>query len=62
MLATEQDFLNSPAYDMSMGIGNDLLPFNTPQVFTCMLWHRRYYDLPAHRWLRTLVRRIARTV
>jgi DNA-binding transcriptional LysR family regulator len=38
------------------------LPFETPQVFTCMLWHRRYDDVPAHRWLRGVVRRIARTV
>lgn len=38
------------------------LPFETPRTFTAMLWHRRYDDVPAHRWLRTLVRRIARTV
>lgn len=33
-LKTEQDFLNSPAFDVFMGIGNDLLPFNTPSGVT----------------------------
>ncbi len=33
-LTTEADFLNSPAYDITMGIGNDLLPFNTPSGVT----------------------------
>jgi hypothetical protein len=30
-LATEADFLNSPVRDLSMGIGDDILPFNTPE-------------------------------
>ncbi|MEK6287654.1 MAG: carboxypeptidase regulatory-like domain-containing protein [Acidobacteriota bacterium] len=29
VLATEADFLNSPAYDITLGVGDDLLPFNT---------------------------------
>jgi hypothetical protein len=34
VLATEADFLNSPAFDMSLGVGADLLPFNTPAGVT----------------------------
>ncbi|HEX8456459.1 MAG TPA: carboxypeptidase regulatory-like domain-containing protein [Pyrinomonadaceae bacterium] len=30
-LETEEDFLNSPVRDISMGIGNAVLPFNTPE-------------------------------
>ncbi len=35
------------------------LPFASPQVVTAMLWHRRLDDVPAHRWLRSLVLRVA---
>ena len=38
------------------------LPFPTPRLKTVMLWHRRFDDVPAHRWLRTLVAEVARTV
>ena len=38
------------------------LPFASPHVPTAMLWHRRLDDVPAHRWLRGVVRRIARTL
>jgi DNA-binding transcriptional LysR family regulator len=37
------------------------LPFPSPALFTAMLWHRRLDDVPAHRWLRGLVARVART-
>ncbi|HLL14260.1 MAG TPA: carboxypeptidase regulatory-like domain-containing protein [Pyrinomonadaceae bacterium] len=30
-LNTEEDFLNAPVRDISMGIGNAVLPFNTPE-------------------------------
>jgi DNA-binding transcriptional LysR family regulator len=36
------------------------LPFESPRMPTAMLWHRRHDDLPAHRWLRGVVRRTAR--
>jgi DNA-binding transcriptional LysR family regulator len=38
------------------------LPFPSPDLFTAMLWHRRLDDVPAHRWLRRIVMRVARTV
>lgn len=31
------------------------LPFASPFVAASMLWHRRFDNLPAHRWLRSLV-------
>src|ERR1700754_3351597 len=31
VLQSEDDFLNSPVRDISMGIGDDILPFNTPE-------------------------------
>jgi hypothetical protein len=33
-LLTEADFLNSPVFDISMGIGSGVLPFNTPEGAT----------------------------
>lgn len=36
------------------------LPFASPRLVTAMLWHRRLDDVPAHRWLRNLVLRVAR--
>jgi len=36
------------------------LPFATPTLRTAMSWQRRLDDLPAHRWLRGLVLRVAR--
>jgi DNA-binding transcriptional LysR family regulator len=36
------------------------LPFASPRLVTAMLWHRRMDDVPAHRWLRALVLRVAR--
>jgi DNA-binding transcriptional LysR family regulator len=38
------------------------LPFPSPRLTTAMLWHRRLDDLPAHRWLRSVVSRVARTL
>jgi DNA-binding transcriptional LysR family regulator len=38
------------------------LPFRSPDVVTCMLWHRRNSDVPAHRWLRGVISRVARTL
>jgi DNA-binding transcriptional LysR family regulator len=32
------------------------LPFPSPSIVTAMLWHRRFDDLAAHRWLRGIVR------
>jgi DNA-binding transcriptional LysR family regulator len=31
------------------------LPFEAPQLRSVMLWHRRFDDLPAHRWLRDTI-------
>ena len=28
------------------------LPFDIPRLHSIMLWHRRFDDHPAHRWLR----------
>jgi len=36
------------------------LPCPSPRLVTAMLWHRRLDDVPAHRWLRSLVLRMAR--
>lgn len=38
------------------------LPFTSPRLMTAMLWHRRMEDLPAHRWLRSVVLRVARAL
>lgn len=38
------------------------LPFPSPRLVSAMLWHRRLEDVAAHRWLRGIVRRVARTV
>jgi DNA-binding transcriptional LysR family regulator len=38
-----------------------LLPFASPTLVTAMLWHRRLDDVPAHRWLRSVITRVART-
>lgn len=35
------------------------LPFAAPAIRTDMLWHRRFTDQPAHRWLRNLVQQAA---
>ncbi|MFL6275898.1 MAG: carboxypeptidase regulatory-like domain-containing protein [Blastocatellia bacterium] len=34
VLSSEADFLNSPVRDISLGVGEDLLPFNTPSGVT----------------------------
>jgi hypothetical protein len=41
-LETEADFLNSPVRDISMGIGNAVLPFNTPGGKTINYRHQYY--------------------
>lgn len=38
------------------------LPFDTPQLITQMLWHRRNDETPAHRWLRAVVFRVAKAL
>jgi DNA-binding transcriptional LysR family regulator len=38
------------------------LPFASPHVTTAALWHRRLDDAPAHRWLRGIVHRVARSL
>jgi DNA-binding transcriptional LysR family regulator len=37
-----------------------LLPFPSPKLTVAMVWHRRLDDVPAHRWLRSLIFRVAR--
>lgn len=37
------------------------LPFPSPHLATAMLWHRRVSGVHAHRWLRELVIRVAKT-
>ncbi|WP_085984963.1 LysR family transcriptional regulator [Methylobacterium nodulans] len=36
------------------------LPFVSPRLQTAMLWHRRFDDVAAHAWLRSIVLRVAR--
>ncbi len=36
------------------------LPFPSPPLTTAMLWHRQLTAAPSHRWLRTLVLRVAK--
>ncbi|WP_407112189.1 LysR family transcriptional regulator [Bradyrhizobium sp. LMG 9283] len=31
------------------------LPFNAPRLRSIMMWHRRFDDVPAHRWLRDTI-------
>jgi len=31
------------------------LPFDAPKLQSVMSWHRRFDDLPAHRWLREAI-------
>jgi DNA-binding transcriptional LysR family regulator len=38
------------------------LPFPSPPLTTAMLWHRQLTAAPSHRWLRTLVLRVARAL
>lgn len=38
------------------------LPFASPKLLTAMLWHRRSEDVPAHRWLRRIALRVARSL
>ncbi len=38
------------------------LPFGSPLKATAMLWHRRSDEIEAHRWLRALISRVARTL
>lgn len=46
-LETEADFLNAPVRNMSMGIGNDLLPFNTKSGETV---NHRFQIYAADQW------------
>jgi DNA-binding transcriptional LysR family regulator len=38
------------------------LPFSTPALLTAMLWHRRFDNVAAHQWLRSVIFRAARTL
>jgi DNA-binding transcriptional LysR family regulator len=38
------------------------LPFDSPAIATGMVWHRRFDNQPAHRWLRNLILETAREV
>ena len=42
VLATEADFLNTPVRNVAMGIGNDILPFNTKGSYT-VNWRSQFY-------------------
>jgi len=42
VLATEADFLNTPVRNVAMGIGNDILPFNTAGKYT-VNWRSQFY-------------------
>lgn len=37
------------------------LPFASPSFPIALLWHRRFDDLPAHKWFRGLVSRVAKS-
>jgi DNA-binding transcriptional LysR family regulator len=43
----------------SHGLSMCRLPFASPVIRTTMLWHRRFDDQPAHRWLRKLIQQTA---
>jgi DNA-binding transcriptional LysR family regulator len=43
------------------GLSTCKLPFASPSIRTGMLWHRRFDDQPAHRWLRGVVQHAAET-
>jgi hypothetical protein len=38
------------------------LPFQAPILHSVMSWHRRFDDVPAHRWLRSTIIGIAATL
>ena len=38
------------------------LPFDAPKLRSTMLWHRRFDDQPAHRWLRETLAVTADTI
>jgi DNA-binding transcriptional LysR family regulator len=38
------------------------LPLPSPSLKIAMLWHRRNDDQPAHRWLRSVVTGLCRTL
>src|SRR5205807_6743415 len=42
IFATEADFLNDPVRNVAMGIGNDILPFNTAGKYT-VNWRSQFY-------------------
>lgn len=44
------------AFAGKQGIATLALPFASPSVEVIQIWHRRYHEDAAHRWLRTLVR------
>jgi DNA-binding transcriptional LysR family regulator len=46
------------AFTRDEGLALRELPCPTPKVPTCMLWHRRLENQPAHRWLRELVQSV----
>lgn len=47
VLATEADFLNAPVRDITLGVGADLLPFNTPAGVTA---NNRYQFYGTDAW------------
>ena len=47
VLATEADFLNAPVRDITLGVGDDLLPFNTPAGVTA---NNRYQFYGTDAW------------
>jgi DNA-binding transcriptional LysR family regulator len=43
------------------GLSSCELPFASPAIRIGMLWHRRFDDQPAHRWLRGVIEQVAVT-
>jgi DNA-binding transcriptional LysR family regulator len=41
------------------GLSTRKLPFASPSIRTAMLWHRRFDNQPAHRWLRGVIQHAA---
>ncbi|MDR3512239.1 MAG: LysR family transcriptional regulator [Caulobacteraceae bacterium] len=50
------------AFRQSFAVAIRALPFKTPKVGVNMVWHRRFDDQSAHRWLRETIARVAAQV
>jgi hypothetical protein len=45
----------APAAAIAYPIEIRELPFEAPVLHSVMSWHRRFDDVPAHRWLRSTI-------